>query len=191
MLSGSELNDIFDKNGSDKGRNCHHYGRVYDFLLQRLRDRPIKILEIGVYNGASLCSWADYFPNASIVGVDIKCDFKPTSERVSVEIGDSSDSMFLSGLTKRHSTFDIVIDDGSHRSSDQQIAFKALWPSLNSGGVYVVEDLEVSYHPNWQHEDYIQTMEYFKAKATKASICVGGNDPWILFANELIAIFKP
>ncbi len=191
MLNDPELNQIFDKNGSDKGHNCHHYGRVYGFLLQRLRDKQVKILEIGVYNGASLRSWADYFRNATIVGVDIKCDFKPTSERINIEIGDSSDITFLSNLIKKHGAFDIIIDDGSHRSSDQQIAFKALWPYLNSGGVYVVEDLEVSYHPNWQHEDYIQTMEYFKAKATKASICVGGKEPWILFANELIAVFKP
>jgi len=40
---------------------------------------------------------------------------------------------------------DIVIDDGSHRSSDQKIAFETLFPLLSNHGTYIVEDLEHSY----------------------------------------------
>ena len=39
--------------------------------------------------------------------------------------------------------FDIVIDDGSHRKSDQEAAFNALWPSTR--GVYLIEDCHSVY----------------------------------------------
>ena len=41
--------------------------------------------------------------------------------------------------------FDIIIDDASHRSKDQITSFKYLFPYVNSGGLYVIEDLHVGY----------------------------------------------
>jgi ribonuclease BN (tRNA processing enzyme) len=86
--------------------------------------------------------------------------------------------------------FDVIIDDGSHQSQHQQVTFEHLWPALKSGGVYVIEDVEVSYKPEFNQGDRIPTTEYFKAKATAESIKVGQAEQWVLFAGELIAVFK-
>jgi hypothetical protein len=37
--------------------------------------------------------------------------------------------------------WDVVIDDGSHISSDIITTHSALWPHLKSGGIYEIEDL--------------------------------------------------
>ena len=48
--------------------------------------------------------------------------------------------------------FDIIIDDGSHASYHQQLSFKTLFPTLKSGGIYSIEDL------NWQPQEYEATL---------------------------------
>ncbi len=184
------LDDIFDRHGSDKGRIRHNYGKIYEFLLERYRDRQIKILEIGIYGGASMRSWLEYLPCAHVVGVDLGGDFNPNSLRASVEIGDQSDTTFLDELIDKHGPFDVIIDDGSHKPGDQQTSFKILWPHVKSGGVYVIEDTEVSYEQGFQSPGFMPTTEYFKGKITEGSLTVGKSDPWVLFAGELIAIFK-
>ncbi|NUS99514.1 MAG: hypothetical protein HOP96_00885, partial [Sphingomonas sp.] len=37
--------------------------------------------------------------------------------------------------------FDIVIDDGSHASDDQQTSLGSLFPFVAPGGLYIIEDL--------------------------------------------------
>src|SRR5207244_2169141 len=37
--------------------------------------------------------------------------------------------------------FRIILDDGSHASSHQQISLGALFPSVEPGGMYLIEDL--------------------------------------------------
>jgi hypothetical protein len=43
----------------------------------------------------------------------------------------------------------VVIDDGSHIGGDICTSFDALWPHLQPGGWYVVEDLATSYVPDY------------------------------------------
>eukprot|EP01062_Namystynia_karyoxenos_P061054 TRINITY_DN5296_c0_g1_i2.p1 TRINITY_DN5296_c0_g1~~TRINITY_DN5296_c0_g1_i2.p1 ORF type:complete len:427 (+),score=46.01 TRINITY_DN5296_c0_g1_i2:78-1358(+) len=40
---------------------------------------------------------------------------------------------------------DIIVDDGSHDSDHQIRTLHGLWPALRPGGLYVIEDLEMSY----------------------------------------------
>jgi len=39
------------------------------------------------------------------------------------------------------SGFDIIIDDGSHASWHQQLTLRTLFPRLEKGGLYIIEDL--------------------------------------------------
>jgi hypothetical protein len=43
--------------------------------------------------------------------------------------------------------FDFIIDDGSHRNQDILKSFNFLFPKLNEGWVYIVEDTQTSYWP--------------------------------------------
>ena len=186
------LSAIFEAHGSDKGLQYHDYGDVYEHLLAKYRDQPISLLEIGVYEGASMKSWLEYFTHdlAMIIGVDLGGNFDPKSNRARIEHGDQTNPVFLTHVDEMHGPFDIIIDDGSHKSHHQQYTFENMWASLKAGGVYIIEDLEVSYKPEFNDGDRVPTMEYFKAKITADSIKVGKADRWVLFAGELIAIFK-
>lgn len=49
------------------------------------------------------------------------------------------------------SMFDVIIDDGKHSMKAQQTTLGTLWPYLNDGGIFIVEDLHTSL-PNDPHE---------------------------------------
>ena len=98
-----------------------------------------RVCEIGVLNGLSLHMWQDLFPQGLIAGVDIN----PGSRwpEGTVRIVCSQDDPALPGLLGEHSpTWDLIVDDASHRGSLTTTAFELLWPLVTPGGFYVVED---------------------------------------------------
>lgn len=104
--------------------------------------KPKRVLEIGVQHGGSLKIWKDMFPEAEIVGVDILEECKQYEEdRIKVFIGDQTDVKFLESLGE----FDIIIDDGGHTMTQQQVSMKWLLPQVTEGGIYVIEDTHTSY----------------------------------------------
>ena len=55
----------------------HGYIEIYESYFRSLKDKKLKILEIGIADGKSLLTWSDYFKNSVIVGIDIhKIDVK-------------------------------------------------------------------------------------------------------------------
>jgi Methyltransferase domain len=126
-----------------------HYLFIYEAALARFvpDGRPVRLLEIGVQNGGSLQIWSKYLPKGSaLVGIDIdnKCAELVTAPNVSMYIGDATDPVWL-GHALGDSRFDVIIDDGSHRSDDIVASFEACFPRLDAGGTYIVEDLHCSY----------------------------------------------
>lgn len=110
--------------------------------------KPKRVLEIGVQNGGSLKIWRDFFPEAEIVGVDtdIAC-MEHQGDRIKVIIGDQASVKFLETLGK----FDIIIDDGGHYMTQQQVSMNTLLANqLNDGGLYIIEDLHTSYWEQFQ-----------------------------------------
>ena len=62
------------------GHKWLHYFPIYEELLAARRSAPIKVLELGVYRGASLELWHKYFHSGStIVGIDIDETFRNLS----------------------------------------------------------------------------------------------------------------
>lgn len=121
----------------------------YDRLFDSWRDKPVRLLEIGVQNGGSLEIWRRYFPRAqAIVGCDINPDCARLGygdPRIELVVADACDAAACAGLWENHPEFDIVVDDGSHFSGDIVRAFLLHFPRLAGGGLYVVEDLHCSY----------------------------------------------
>lgn len=124
-----------------------HYSIIYDELLSDYRTQPdLKILEIGVQFGGSQRILKEYFnDSATIVGVDINENCMNLNTGTLIRIGSSRDRKFLESIVKEMGGVDIVIDDGSHRNSDQKLAFEILFPLISNNGMYIVEDLEHSY----------------------------------------------
>jgi len=127
------------------------YLRCYEALWADRRDKPVSLLEIGVQNGGSLEIWSRYFPNAvSLIGCDINphcAGLRYADPRINIVIGDANNDATWGRISAIQPSFDIIIDDGSHRSSDVIKAFGRYFPRLKDGGVFVVEDL---YHSYWR-----------------------------------------
>ena len=108
---------------------------------------PLHLLEIGVQNGGSLEIWSKYLPRSScIYGIDIdpKCASLRPPANVEIFIGDASDAETLDNRFGT-SSFDIIVDDGSHRSDHVIASFENCFRRLRPGGLYFVEDLHCSY----------------------------------------------
>lgn len=145
----SELTKSLDEIGfryaSDKPSHIHNYLRHYDFYFSRLRETPVKLLELGVNRGDSLQTWRDYFPYGDITGVDLDPNCIYQGDRIRSVVGHQSDAILLRQLEEQFGPFDIIVDDGSHFGLDQRNSFELLYPKLNLGGYYVIEDVFTSY----------------------------------------------
>ncbi|GIJ60384.1 class I SAM-dependent methyltransferase [Virgisporangium aurantiacum] len=142
--------------GSDKWGG-HWYTPHYERHFAPLRDHRVRLLELGIggyhlpdQGGASLHMWQHYFPRGLVHGLDIYDKSRlPVGPRVRTVRGDQGDAAFLDTLGHRIGPLDIVIDDGSHLSRDVIVSFRALFPHLRDGGLYVIEDLGTAYWPGW------------------------------------------
>ncbi|MBN2258311.1 MAG: class I SAM-dependent methyltransferase, partial [Anaerolineaceae bacterium] len=129
------------------------YLEEWDRFFSYYREKPISLLEIGVQNGGSLEIWGKYFLNAEkIIGCDIdqKSDqLKFRDNRISVVVGDVNTDKSEGIINKLAYGFDIIIDDGSHQSSEVIQSFSRYFPHLKTDGVYIVEDMHTSYWSNF------------------------------------------
>lgn len=132
---------------TDKSSAHHNFLVFYERFFRDLREVPgLRLLEIGVYAGASIRTWEEYFPTASIVGADVNPDaLQYASARTTIEIADQSNIADLIRLATTHGPFDILLDDGSHQWDHQITTFRTLYPFLKPGGYYVMEDIDTSY----------------------------------------------
>ena len=129
--------------GSDKGATAHRYVDLYQRHLADQRHRVRRVLEIGVYRGASLQMWRDYFPNAQIYGIDIQ-PAEVSGTRIHTIKGDQSDPALLARV-RELGPFDLIVDDGSHRARELVASFTGLFAELMPDGYYVIEDMHTSY----------------------------------------------
>ena len=126
--------ELCKKHGSDKYE--HGYCKYYDKHFEEYRDKDIMLCEIGVAQGYSVKAWLDYFPTAGIIGMDI--GEQPFEHpRFSFQQGDQGNWLALPmGL------FDIIIDDGSHKTIHILQTIAVMYDSLKNNGLYVIEDLD-------------------------------------------------
>ena len=151
-MSSSLLKRLGHKYATDKV-TVHGFHVAYASHFQRLRKDKLKVLELGIggedyeLGGASLKMWEEYFPNSQIIGVDLYPKSELDGGRIQTIVGDASDPEFLAELVEKHGPFDIVIDDASHKVHDTLVSLFGLIHAVNSGGFYVIEDIQTSYWP--------------------------------------------
>jgi hypothetical protein len=142
-----EYNMSFEKLGNKY--NCdkvihHKYHLIYPDYIDRYKKSKINIFEIGVHEGNSFKLWCDYFPNASIYGLDIDSSYNDA--RGYIFKGDQTDINLLNDIIHKIKSASIIIDDGSHNPNHQLISFYHLFENLlENGGTYIIEDVETSY----------------------------------------------
>ena len=159
---------VMTKYGSDKGRHWHNYTTVYSELFAKLRDRPLRIFELGLGTinpdlpshmaalgkpGASLRGWREIFPRALVYGADIDRDILFTEDRIQTFYCDQLDAGAIRDLWAQpalRDEMDIIVDDGLH-TFDANVSFLAgSLEHLRAGGVYVVEDIDRDAFEKWK-----------------------------------------
>lgn len=140
------LAKLCEKYPTDKCPTAHNYVETYEALFAPLRTSARRILEIGVQHGYSMRMWEEYFPQAKIVGVDIRPRPQVDSARVTTVVADQGRREDLKALlAKLGGEYDIIIDDGGHRMDQQQVSLAMLFPALRPGGLYIIEDMHTSF----------------------------------------------
>ena len=141
------LRDTFNQHSGKLVAKIDHFFDVYELHFSRFRDKPLKLLEIGVDRGGSLELWRNYFGGlCEIHGIDINPDVRKWApDYATVHIGSQGDKEFLQSVANTHGPFDIVIDDGSHLMRHQIDCFEIFYPAVSEHGLYVCEDAFTSY----------------------------------------------
>jgi hypothetical protein len=129
------------------------YLKRYDPVFAPYVEREICLLELGVFEGGSLLLWRDYFPKATIVGIDVQLPSRVRGEaRIHAFAGRQDDTAFLSEVARKTAPegFDIIIDDASHIGAVTRDSFWHLFDHhLKPGGLYAIEDWGTGYLEDW------------------------------------------
>ncbi|MBZ9668700.1 glycosyltransferase [Mesorhizobium sp. ES1-3] len=146
---------LADRFNTDKNRhtgNRHCYARIYDRLLSSRKLSMRRLMEIGLCRKLadnqsetpSVALWQSYFPYCQVVGVDLTDFSRLNNERFKSFVGDQSKLADLRVVKAQLEpvSFDVIIDDGSHASFDEQLTLREFFPLLAEGGWYFLEDLD-------------------------------------------------
>ena len=142
---------LMDNPYTDKN-TTHSYLTLYQNLLESKRESAQNILEIGIgdfapKNGGSIKMWYDFFPGATIYGLDIL-----SSDRVMDELKNNS-RIKLFTSTDAYDTeffrntflgmkFDMLLDDGPH-TLDSMKTFITLYSQVMADdGILIIEDVK-------------------------------------------------
>ena len=161
FLFSKDLNFLFEYFNSDKGEKyinqythpskrdnikiiAHGYSKFYENYFFEFKNDKVNILEIGSFYGNASAAMFFYFRNANIFGADINPDmFNYTSKRIkSFFVNSSSVSSIQKNIIDKKIEYKIIIEDASHMLKDQIISLFYLFPILESGGYFIVEELD-------------------------------------------------
>lgn len=201
----NSLRTLYQEHQEKVSDKWDFYLSEYERLFAEYRMQAASILEIGVQNGGSLEIYARYFPHAShIVGCDVDPACAALSfadPRISVVIGDANAAETQQKVRDIAPGFDLIIDDGSHRSGDIIRSFAQYFSLLRDGGIYVVEDLHCSYWQDFEGglHGFATSMAFFRRltdivnhqhwgiDAAKSAVLAGFADAYgVVFDEDLL-----
>ncbi len=128
----------------------HPYTAPYSLFFEPLKHRPIKFCEIGVFRGASLVAWRQFFSKARIFGYDRD---EPNLQYIAslglpgtfLGLMDASQEPDIKAklevAVQDGELFDVILDDASHDPPDQCAVIRTALPYLKQGGLLIVEDI--------------------------------------------------
>jgi len=133
-------------NGCDKMSN-HNYGDAYERIFAGQRENVTRMLEIGVADGSSLLAWAEIFPNAKIIGMDIHlAERVHRHEKIEFHMGDQRSQEDCQRVAQGRQRvaqgrqFDVIVEDALHELDATLLTLFWLWSAVKPGGLYIVEE---------------------------------------------------
>ena len=135
-------------------KNIHEYdyemgqnfSSVYETYFEKIKEKKLKILEIGVAGGHSHAAWYCYFPNSEIHGIDIrpKKHLLYEGSRLKYLQIDCINQKKIEKYKKLGLNFDIIIDDSLHNYTGFITNLINFFPLLKKDGYYFLEDFITS-----------------------------------------------
>lgn len=132
----------------------------FNHYAERLDSPPRNVLEIGFFEGGSMLLFAAMWPDARIVGIDLRrenaavlrhIDRLGLTDRVRLHYGvgqaDAAAIMAIMDAEIQHP--DLIIDDASHLYELSRTTFEVTFPRLAAGAAYVIEDWGWAHWKNW------------------------------------------
>lgn len=193
IMTGStlenNLKDLFDKNGSDKGKE-HEYYPIYSRVFEKSVD-PLHILEIGIGSknkkipsnmgkygspGASLKAFREIRSQNTIYGADIDEDtLNLETDLIYIHLDQTSDKSWEDLVSKvPNNSLDLLIDDGLHSPIANLRTLIYGTKLLKPGGTIVIEDIAEKALPVWSLLSHfsqdIYRIELFKCKKSHAIV---------------------
>ena len=162
LNNSSELCEIGKKYDTDKTsqrnnvtdhRHCHPYTLFYDGLFKNKKDKPLKIAELGILDGASLLMWNEYFKNAEIYGFEYNDNlinkFKRNfnNDRITLaNIDVTNKDSIAKAFSELNLLYDIIVEDTTHQFEDQIRVIENSYQYLKPGGMLIIENIFKSYN---------------------------------------------
>lgn len=168
--NGSSLESIVKKLNliTDKFPSHSYCEKFYQTALEPYRNRNIQILEIGCDQGGGLELFANYLPQAHVLGYDInyqgKLEQLPSLyKNITVKLLNAYDYSALS-ITP---ACDIIIDSGPHVLESQMFFVKNYSLKLKKGGMLIVESIAndnnlalIKAHVPFHLQQYVQVYDF-------------------------------
>ena len=143
-----------EKFGSDKCSDWHNYSPFYEFMFSEDRESDLRLFEVGIYGGASVRAWKDYFRNSKIYCGDVNADYFIEEDRIQSFFCDQDNPDSIKSMweneTLRDIQFDIIIDDGKHEYISNVNFLENSYHKLKKGGIFIIEDLTRSTFDGFQ-----------------------------------------
>lgn len=161
----TDLCQIMNRNGSDKGSGHHNYTTFYRFIFNEIREKNLNVFELGLGTNdlripsnmsgmgvpcGSLRGWREYFSNSNIFGADVDDKILIQEERIKTFYCDQTNSSCISNMWNTiGKEFDIIIEDGLHTFEANKTFFENSIAFLKPGGFFIVEDIDYRYHSHF------------------------------------------
>ena len=158
--------------------------------------RPSRIFEIGIWKAGSVAFFTDLFDVEKLVAIDLvpRSHLAPSTlsnldtwldtddhrRRAKLYFEtDQGDGPRLREIvrTEFSDALDLVIDDGSHLYSPTKRSFEHLFPHVNPGGWYVIEDWLWSFIPMFQQPSHPWALEVPMARLIGEILTLAGARP--------------
>jgi hypothetical protein len=151
--SSSLLKDLINNTDTDKD-TVHSYLPLYQRLLEPKKDSAKHVLEVGIgdfkeKNGGSIKLWHDFFPNATIYGIDIigkhrVIDELLTNDRIVLYPSSNAydEAFFKTNFLDKNIKCDMMLDDGPHTLESMKSFIRLYSQIMTDDGILMVEDVQ-------------------------------------------------
>ena len=204
--SKTELCEIMNTNGSDKGSGWHNYTKLYYELFKDKRNDELNIFELGLGTNninipsnmgasgkpcASVYGWKQFFKNSKIFGADIDKNILIYNEDIKTYYCDQLSKETINNMYNnfdlQNTYFDIIIEDGLHNFEAHMSFMRNSLHKLNPNGVYIIENIDRSYKDKFTYNLCYTLINKYDLKYIKLIELPNQKNP---YDNNLLIIQK-